>query len=168
MATAKAQPKERPEYSQIGTEAVGAAHSIPDELYAQIKAEIMAEMAASGDPAVKSPGMLGQTPRAARKGDIAYMDRQRKSKLRKYYESEDKVPVSASPVYAPYVGNIQQIIVNDAWVTLPCNGETYPLPKTFADAWLEKKYALDKLIAKQQRMASYDANKEAMPGSLNF
>lgn len=84
------------------------------------------------------------------------------------YRSENKVAVSISPFYAPYLGKVVRQIVNGIVVDIPADGKTYMVNETHASHILTKIRRVDAMIARQQRAGDIQNNFEYSPGQLHL
>lgn len=84
------------------------------------------------------------------------------------YKAEEKINVRVAPSYAKYFGRMMRVSINGISVTIPCNGQSVALPKTFATEVERRMAAMDKYENKQQRMANIQNNFESSPGQLTF
>lgn len=95
---------------------------------------------------------------------VAYRNKQ----LVNVYKSEDKVPVTISPFYAPYLGKVVRQSVNGVFVDIPADGQTYYVNKTHADHIIAKIKRIDAMIARQKRAGDVSKNFELAPGELQI
>lgn len=106
------------------------------------------------------------------KAAMAELDRRvryletKKRENHKFYMAEEKVRVSISPFYRPYFGNVMSINVNGVHISVPCDGKSYAIPKTFADVVTERIWRVDMRITKRNRQANVRDNFERYPGEL--
>lgn len=84
------------------------------------------------------------------------------------YRAEEKVPVTISPFYAPYLGKVVRQAVNGIIVDVPANGQTYQVNKTHADHIIAKIKRIDAMIARQKRAGDISNNFESAPGELHI
>ena len=84
------------------------------------------------------------------------------------YTKEDKVPVTISPFYAPYLGKVVRESVNGIIVDIPADGQTYNVNKTHADHIIAKIKRIDAMIARQKRAGDVSNNFEYSPGELHL
>lgn len=84
------------------------------------------------------------------------------------YRAENKVAVSISPFYAPYLGKVVRQIVNGIVVDIPADGKTYMVNETHASHILTKIRRVDAMIARQQRAGDIKNNFEYSPGQLHL
>lgn len=84
------------------------------------------------------------------------------------YRSEDKVPVTISPFYAPYLGKVVRVSVNGIIVDIPADGQTYSINKTHADHIVAKIKRIDAMIEHQKRVSDVSNNFEHQPGELHL
>lgn len=103
--------------------------------------------------------------RAAR----AYNELEAKRKsLVNIYREEEKVPVTISPFYAPYLGKVVRVSVNGIIVDIPADGQTYKINQTHADHVITKIKRIDAMIARQKRAGDISNNFEYSPGELHL
>ena len=84
------------------------------------------------------------------------------------YRQEPKVPVSISPFYAPYLGNVVRQIVNGIVVDVPCDGQTYYINETHASHIITKIKRVDAMISRQNKAGDVKNNFEYSPGQLHI
>lgn len=84
------------------------------------------------------------------------------------YRAEEKVPVTISPFYAPYLGKVVRESVNGIIVDVPADGQTYKINKTHADHIIAKIKRIDAMIARQKRAGDISNNFENAPGELHL
>lgn len=84
------------------------------------------------------------------------------------YRAEEKVPVTISPFYAPYLGKVVRQAVNGIIVDIPADGLTYQVNKTHADHIIAKIKRIDAMIARQKRAGDISNNFESAPGELHI
>lgn len=84
------------------------------------------------------------------------------------YREEEKFPVTISPFYAPYLGNVVRVSVNGIIVDIPADGQTYMINKTHADHVICKIKRIDAMIARQKRAGDVQNNFEHAPGELHL
>lgn len=84
------------------------------------------------------------------------------------YRNEEKVPVTISPFYAPYLGRVVRVSVNGIIVDIPADGQTYMINKTHADHIISKIKRIDAMIARQKRAGDISNNFEHAPGELHL
>ena len=102
---------------------------------------------------------------AARKYNA--LESKRKSLVQEYRD-EEKVPVTISPFYAPYLGRVVRESVNGIIVDIPADGQTYKVNKTHADHIIAKIKRIDAMIARQKRAGDISSNFEYSPGELHL
>lgn len=84
-------------------------------------------------------------------------------------QKEEKVPVKIPPLYKPYFGKVMTISINGISCAIPVDGQTYHVPKTFAEEANVRMFRQDELIQKQAKMSDAVNNKtafESYPGEL--
>lgn len=84
------------------------------------------------------------------------------------YRNEEKIPVTISPFYAPYLGRVVRVSVNGIVVDIPADGQTYKINKTHADHVVAKIKRIDAMIARQKRAGDVSNNFEHAPGELHL
>ena len=93
---------------------------------------------------------------------INYASQLHESKLRRM--AEPKVPMYLSPMYRPYLGNVADITINGVTIFFPVDGNTYEVPRAFADEIAR----IDAMLTKQNKMADVANNYERTPGELKL
>lgn len=104
---------------------------------------------------------------AAASLDYAKKEAERKSLVTKYRE-QDKIAVTISPFYAPYLGKVVRQSVNGVFVDIPADGNTYMVNKTHAAHIIHKIKKIDAMIARQKRAGDVSKNFENAPGELHL
>lgn len=84
------------------------------------------------------------------------------------YRNENKVAISISPFYAPYLGNVVRQIVNGIVVDVPCDGQTYYINETHASHIITKIKRIDAMISRQNKAGDVKNNFEYSPGQLHI
>lgn len=84
------------------------------------------------------------------------------------YTKEDKVPITISPFYAPYLGKVVRASVNGIFVDVPADGQTYKINKTHAGHIIAKIKRIDAMIERQKRAGDVSNNLEHAPGELHL
>lgn len=87
-------------------------------------------------------------------------------KLGEVFKNEEKVPVSISPLYKPYFGNVMTVSINGVSCAVPVDGKTYKVPKSFAEEVNIRKYRQDVLMEKSKKLSDVQNNFESSPGEL--
>lgn len=99
----------------------------------------------------------------------AMLEIEKKQKhLLEVYKTQEKHPVRIAPSYAKYFGKLMRVSINGISVTIPCDGNTYQLPLTFATEVERRMRAMDSYENKTARMANIKNNFESSPGQLTF
>ena len=124
--------------------------------------EANAEM---GDTVSTKPVINTVEAKAAR--DYNALEAKRKS-LVYAYRNEEKVNVTISPFYAPYLGRVVRESVNGIIVDVPADGQTYAINTTHADHIIAKIKRIDAMIARQKRAGDVSNNFEQAPGELHL
>lgn len=128
----------------------------------KIVEEANAEM---GNTVPTKPVINTVEAKAAR--DYNALEAKRKS-LVYAYRGEEKVNVTISPFYAPYLGRVVRESVNGIIVDVPADGQTYAINKTHADHIIAKIKRIDAMIARQKRAGDVSNNFEQAPGELHL
>lgn len=91
-------------------------------------------------------------------------------KMANLYKQEELVPVSISPHYANDFGNVHPIHLNGVRIAVPCDGNTYNIPESFARELRQRIYNVDQKIKRQKRMANIALNQDpkGSPGELKL
>jgi hypothetical protein len=82
------------------------------------------------------------------------------------FRDEEKVPVSISPLYKPYFGNVMTVSINGISCAIPVDGKTYTVPKSFAEEVEIRKFRQDALFEKSKKLSDVQNNFETSPGEL--
>ncbi len=98
---------------------------------------------------------------------VLSLDAKRK-KLVQHYMEEEKIPVSISPFYAPYLGKTAMFSIQGISVYVPANGNTYKIPKTHAALVFKAIKDIDKRQQRLNRMSDIKENVESSIGALKF
>ncbi len=98
---------------------------------------------------------------------IQVKETQRRSLVKKYL-SEEKIPVTISPLYAPYLGRIVPVLVNGIRVDIPADGRTYQINSTHASEIIAKIRRINDLLARQKKAGDVTNNVERNIGELKF
>lgn len=98
---------------------------------------------------------------------VQVKETQRKA-LVKVYLSEKKIPVTISPLYAPYLGKIVPVLVNGIRVDIPADGRTYQINSTHASEIIAKIRRIDDYLARQKKAGDVSNNVERNIGELQF
>lgn len=99
--------------------------------------------------------------------EFAKKEQERKTLVTTYRE-EDKIAVTISPFYAPYLGKVVRQSVNGIFVDVPADGQTYKINKTHAAHILHKIKKIDAMIERQKRAGDVSKNLEHAPGELHL
>ena len=92
----------------------------------------------------------------------------RRKLLGRRYMNEEKVAVSISPMYRPYLGNTARVSVNGIMVVIPCNGKSYKVPKSHAEAVLGSIQQINERLIRKDKMKNIVNNVESSPGEIRF
>jgi len=98
---------------------------------------------------------------------IQVKETQRRSLVKKYL-SEKKIPVTISPLYAPYLGRIVPVLVNGIRVDIPADGRTYQINSTHASEIIAKVRRINDMLARQKKVGDVSNNVERNIGELKF
>ena len=98
---------------------------------------------------------------------IQVKETQRRSLVKKYL-SEKKIPVTISPLYAPYLGRIVPVLVNGIRVDIPADGRTYQINSTHASEIIAKVRRINNMLARQKKVGDVSNNVERNIGELKF
>lgn len=92
----------------------------------------------------------------------------RKTSLKERYLNEPKVPVTISPMYKPYFGEIMEIQINGIYVSVPCDGLPHKIPETFASEVNHRIMRVDDQQRRASRMADVTNNGESVQGEIQY
>lgn len=98
---------------------------------------------------------------------IQVKETQRRSLVKKYL-SEKKIPVTISPLYAPYLGKVVPVLVNGIRVDIPADGRTYQINSTHASEVIAKIRRINEMLARQKKAGDVSNNVERNIGELKF
>ena len=90
----------------------------------------------------------------------------KRKRLASRYAAEEKRSVMVAPMYAPYFGKVMHVSINGISIAVPCNGQPYNIPKTFAEEVYRRLRAVNEAELKSKRFANVSANVERAPGEL--
>ena len=93
---------------------------------------------------------------------------QKRRALLEQYKKEDKVAVTVSPMYAPYLGRVVRCSVNSIMVEVPADGRSYKINKTHASHIISRIKKIDEMLARQSRAGEVYKNFENTPGELHI
>ena len=82
------------------------------------------------------------------------------------FRNEEKVPVSISPLYKPYFGNVMTVSINGISCAVPVDGQTYWVPKSFAEEVNVRMFRQNELMEKAKKLSNVQNNFETSPGEL--
>lgn len=91
-----------------------------------------------------------------------------RKKLYDVYDKEEKVLVTVSPFYAPFLGNNVMISVQGISVYVPANGQPFKIPKTHAGLLYQSIAQIDARQLKLNRMANVQQNFEPTAGAMKI
>ena len=106
--------------------------------------------------------------KSKKKEDTVQSAEVRRRHLGQYYNKEEKVSVVISPMYRPYIGNVARVSVNGIMVIVPCDGKSYKIPKTHAEAVASCIQRIDERLTRKDKMRNITDNVEASPGDIRF
>lgn len=89
-----------------------------------------------------------------------------RKRLAHRYSQEPKRSVMVAPMYAPYFGKVMHVSINGISIAVPCDGQPYNIPKTFAEEVYRRLRAVNEAELKSKRFANVAANVERAPGEL--
>ena len=98
---------------------------------------------------------------------IQVKETQRRTLVKKYL-SEKKIPVTISPLYAPYLGRVVPVLVNGIRVDIPADGRTYQINSTHASEIIAKIRRINNMLARQKKAGDVSNNVERNIGELKF
>jgi len=98
---------------------------------------------------------------------IQVKETQRRTLVKKYL-SEKKIPVTISPLYAPYLGRVVPVLVNGIRVDIPADGRTYQINSTHASEIIAKIRRINNMLARQKKVGDVSNNVERNIGELKF
>lgn len=98
---------------------------------------------------------------------IQVKETQRRALVKKYL-SEKKIPVTISPLYAPYLGRVVPVLVNGIRVDIPADGRTYQINSTHASEIIAKIRRINNMLARQKKVGDVSNNVERNIGELKF
>lgn len=118
----------------------------------------------------KASPTVGQTlQRTETEANKKYANAEKARKeLVHFYRNEEKVAVTISPFYRPYLGKVVRKSVNGIIVDVPADGKTYQINKTHADQINNTIRKIDNMIARQKRAGDIGLNLERTPGELHI
>jgi hypothetical protein len=117
-------------------------------------------------PVVSTPASLPATEANANRR-IQIKETQRRALVKRYL-SEKKIPVTISPLYAPYLGKVVPVLVNGIRVDIPADGRTYQINETHASEIIAKIRRINDLLARQKKAGDVSNNVERNIGELKF
>lgn len=88
--------------------------------------------------------------------------------LLKTYKSEEKLPVTISPLYKPYFGASMTVSVNGISVIVPCDGKVYQIPKTHAVEAMGRIEKINLMLDRGKKLKDISSNVENTPGEIKF
>ena len=83
----------------------------------------------------------------------------------KRLRTEDKVRVSISPLYAPEFSESMCVAINGSAIYVPCDGQTYEVPESYAIEINRRIAAADEKARKGNNMANIANNFEQFAGA---
>lgn len=81
---------------------------------------------------------------------------------------EEKVRFAISPMYAPYVGDSMCISINGYPIWVPVNGQSYDIPKSYANIGHEMIQRIDDKLRASKRMSDIANNVETFAGARSL
>lgn len=139
-----------------------------DELLQDFDSEVKKEKKTEKtQDAVDTPAAPVASVETAAARDFASKEEQRK-KLVSVYREQEKIAVTISPFYAPYLGKVVRQSVNGIFVDVPADGKTYMINKTHASHILSKIRRIDQMLERQKRAGDISKNLEYAPGELHL
>ena len=90
----------------------------------------------------------------------------KRKRLAARYAAQEKRSVMVAPMYAPYFGKVMHVSINGISIAIPCDGQPYNIPKTFAEEVYRRLRAVNEAELKSKRFANVAANVERAPGEL--
>lgn len=106
--------------------------------------------------------------RARTPDEIMIMQDQKRRSLVEIYSKEKKFPITISPFYAPYLGNVVMISLQGIPMYVPANGQTYLLPESYAAEGIQAMAQVDSRQRKQNRLSDVRQNLESSIGAIKF
>ena len=85
------------------------------------------------------------------------------------FRDEEKVSVKIPPLYKPYFGKVMTISINGISCAIPVDGQTYQVPKSFAEEANVRMFRQDEILQKQEKLSESAKNRnnfETYPGEL--
>ena len=92
----------------------------------------------------------------------------RKTTMKQRFLDEPKVPVTISPMYKPYFGEVMEIQINGIYVSVPCDGAPHQVPETFASEVNHRIMRVDDQQRRANRMADVTNNSESVQGEIQY
>lgn len=144
---------------------VKAGEFVLDE---EVKEETPAvEEAIKAEPVKEAPVTKGSVEAESNR-DVKRKEVARK-KVARSFHAQDQVPVSISPLYRPYFGNVMTVSLQGVSVCIPCNGQVYNVPKSFAEEVMIRINNQDELNLKKHKLSDVKNNFDhTSPGSLSL
>ena len=81
-------------------------------------------------------------------------------------EKQKRVPVSMSPMYATYFGEVMTVSLNGMSIFLPIDGRTYEVPEAFARIVHKRRRMVDAQQNMQAKLGDVTNNKDSFAGEL--
>lgn len=82
----------------------------------------------------------------------------RQRELALFYKNQKKVVVQISPMYRPYFGNSMVISLNGIPIYVPCDNNSYEIPKSYAMEVKARVRKVDDQIKREARMSNVKRN----------
>ena len=83
-------------------------------------------------------------------------------------QEKEMVKITPSPMYRPYFGNVMPITINGVAIFIPMDGQTYEIPKVFADEFQRRVMMIDEQERMRKGMANVSNNHERYAGERNL
>lgn len=90
------------------------------------------------------------------------------SSLSARYKAEERIEITISPMYAPHFGNVMPIILNGIAVYVPCNGQPYAIPYSFAMEARQRIAQVDEQLRRNKKLSDVASNAERFAGELDL
>lgn len=128
-------------------------------------------MATKRTPIGEVPADTGVTPETSLKNSQAIAD-ERKAKFDKMMRDkgnkQELVKITPSPMYRPFFGNNMPITINGVAIFIPMDGQTYEVPKIFADEFNRRVMMIDEQERTRKGMSNVSNNHERYAGERNI
>lgn len=104
---------------------------------------------------------------AVQNAHLAALQKRQKT-LAAHYRGENRVTVSISPMYAPHFGKNMPVILNGIAIYIPCDGQNYDVPESFAMEIRQRVRQVDEQLTRQKRLSDVSKNGERYAGELDL